>query len=50
MRTAEDYRQMAADCRTEMQRTQPQDVKKALKVLAEAYERQADVMDGKRID
>ena len=47
MRSADDYRKLAADCRREMESTRANDLKHALKRLADAYDRQADSMDGK---
>jgi hypothetical protein len=47
MRSADDYRKMAAERRSEMQRAPSNDLKLALKKLADAYDRFADLMDGK---
>jgi hypothetical protein len=48
MRTAEEYRRLAVDCRREKDRPKsPADVRAALETLAQAYERQADAEDRK---
>jgi hypothetical protein len=48
MHSAEDYRRLAAEARRERERATAGDVRNALLRLAEAYDNQANVMDGKR--
>ena len=49
MRSADEYRALAAKCRADIAATDDREVRRALERLAEAYERHADVLDGKKL-
>ena len=48
MPSADEFRKLAEETRREMENSRAGDIREALRRLADAYDRQADVLDGRR--
>jgi hypothetical protein len=47
--SSDEYRNLAEETRRQIERTPAGDIREALRRLADAYDRKADAMDGKRL-